>query len=90
MGKSQMTDLSDQLDAVVAELEQLNHTLTSFKPPPPATPQPRSTTDSPGRAYLSGRWHRRDGNVYGIVAAQPPLKLPELKRADDPRPSDTK
>jgi hypothetical protein len=75
-----MTDLSNRLDDIVTELEQLNQTLTSFKPAPPP---PRSPSDSPGRAYLSGRWHRRDGNVYGIVQAQPPLRLPE-PHADDP------
>jgi hypothetical protein len=81
-----------QLDDIVSELEQLNRTLENFKPPPPPfAPLPRSN-DIPNRLYLSGRWHRRDGNVYGIVAAQPPLKLPEPDRADDPpghlRPSD--
>jgi hypothetical protein len=32
--------------------------------------------------YLSGRWHRRDGDVYGIVQRQPPIPVPD--DADNP------
>lgn len=32
--------------------------------------------------FMSGRWHRRDGDTYGIVAPQPPIKEPSS--ADDP------
>lgn len=33
----------------------------------------------PSLRYMSGRWPRRDGDTYGIVAAQPvnPLPSPE-------------
>ena len=34
--------------------------------------------------YISGRWPRRDGDTYGIVAPQPPIKIAEPARADDP------
>ena len=33
--------------------------------------------------YLSGRWPLRDGDSYGIVSAQPPLKIAEPDGADD-------
>lgn len=40
--------------------------------------------------YMSGRWHRRDGDSYGIVQRQPKVPVPD--NADDPpgdlRPSD--
>jgi hypothetical protein len=69
--------MSDQLAAIIEQLQQLNQTLETFRPSPPRS------SDVPGRAYLSGRWHRRDGNVYGIVQAQPKLVLGP-PHADDP------
>jgi hypothetical protein len=56
--------MDQQFDAIVRELERLNQTLDSLKPP--SSPPPVRSTDPPSRIYLSGRWHRRDGDGYGI------------------------
>ena len=48
-----------------------------------SAPQPQTPTSAP-IPYLSGRWHRRDGDSYGIVQAQPPIVLPEPDSADHP------
>lgn len=34
--------------------------------------------------YMSGRWHRRDGDTYANIPPQPPIKLAEPESADDP------
>jgi hypothetical protein len=56
--------LAKALAAITEQLERLNTTLDGFKPPPsPAVlPQPHGR----GNDLLSGRWHRRDGDGYGI------------------------
>jgi hypothetical protein len=79
--------IGTRLEAIAKELEHLNQILESFKTATQRETQAIETQQaslaSAQRAFgtpgnlLSGRWHRRDGNVYGIVAAQPPLKLPE-------------
>ena len=38
---------------------------------------------APHQRFLSGRWPLRDGDSYGTVAAQPPIKLAEPEGADD-------
>lgn len=42
-----------------------------FAAPAFAAPAPR---DTPPIDYMSGRWHRRSGDVYGIVTQSPGVK----------------
>ena len=57
------TDIGLQklVGAILKELDRLNTILNSFKAPP-YTPPP-----TPPITYLTGRWHRRDADGYGIL-----------------------
>jgi hypothetical protein len=82
----QLKRLNQTLESfqLVEQLEHLNQTLESFQPPPMPLPMPLPA--APPTLYLSGRWHRRDGDGYGIVPR------PGVHDADHPprdlRPSD--
>jgi hypothetical protein len=49
-------------------------------------PAPRDTViDQPAQKYVAGRWHPRDGNVYGrytYEGTEPPPADPMLDRMD--------
>ena len=53
--------LQPLISTLIKELDRLNATLESFKAPPQPPPP------IPPNLYLSGTWHRRDGDGYGIV-----------------------
>jgi len=45
------------------------------------TTNSRSLREAAGQQYMSGRWHRRDGDIYGIQTQR--LKAPaDVKDAD--------
>lgn len=39
---------------------------------------------SGSNAFLSGRWRRRDGDIYGNIPPQPSTELAEPVSADNP------
>jgi hypothetical protein len=59
-------ETKDLLNAVTRALDRLSLVLEGFQAAPLRAPD-----NSPSRIYMNGRWHRRDGNVYGIIQAQP-------------------
>jgi hypothetical protein len=75
MPDNDIDGLIKHLDRIAQILDTILQNTRQATPAPPA-PSPN--------LYLSGRWHRRDGDSYGIVQAQPKLKLPEPESADDP------
>lgn len=86
--------LLGQMQQCLAELRQALPILTSLPPPTPQPPrsvgmlpyalrrQVRAATDL---MFMSGRWRRRDGNVYGSAEAYKRGTAPEIVRdADSP------
>jgi len=73
---AKIDQLLAQMQQSIAELRAALPILTSMPAPPP--PNVRSTgmlvsalkrqvRSAQQMMYMSGRWHRRDGDVYGIV-----------------------
>lgn len=83
-----MQDVAKSIREIAASLREMNEGLAIMRQR--AAMLPRVTGPLARNAnvnWLSGRWPRRDGNSYGIVAAQPPIQEPSPEpavHADDP------
>lgn len=83
--------IGGRLQDIAAELSRLNEILEGFRASTQremeAIQKHQGNLESARRSltsnqlYMSGRWHRRDGNVYDTIAPQPaiPIGEPETK-----------